>query len=1465
MFVLHFQLLLLTPHTTNTIHTPRSIFGHPFEQGPRIYLSGIEKTLKSFTPWFLDSSNQMACPLYNETHYNGTEREVHIPSGFRGAGWRHIALSYSQTQFGVYVDGHLDRSCETINGHLIADFFASDLVHVGINDHSDMGNAQPFHGAIDEVRMYSRMLTQTEIREAMYNEDRQLNDLVIRLSFNDKDADGEYVESSGNGNIVTSGGGLVGRTPLQVPSSAPIAGSDLIYWGKERPSTVVVPGTATDITVSLTSSDSMNAEAADLSAFSLELSSIAVASGSGSLIDANGDTVSVTTGAITLPGTSFTFRPNVGFSGDSVMTCEAAITNGTASEPVNVTVSILPNRAPVTGSGGYAISCDGINDFLYSSDFEWPVREFETEDGIIRGGDPITVEFWGWVDASSELDSAVFSVGNQEVASDWVDGFNPHAKVGRLHANVPFSSGELSFHVGTYSVASSGIRPLYEQWNHFALVHDQVSGTTMQVYINGELVANGTHDHIGIGRPSPTSTVETNERVRSLMICSWSFWSEVYHKGFIDELRIWNTSRTQEEVQANMFDTLVGNEEGLYGYWNFDDLSPVADPRAGGDMFKAKDLTSNGNDLEFGGCAPCEDYFKSWMPYNEGNGVYPPDKLVNEDAPGGGYRVCLPSAKSSDAMNFVQSETFGGVHCYGENIQPETRPTRPLSDAPFGGHVFPQVIDFDITTKIILNGTDPDGDAVRFIINSIPDLGTLSYSQDGGATRVNITADNTILPSSVSSVWFTPPRGGGGAPLTSFAYSLTDGYTSSSAFDVDIHVKCLKGSFINEAERQCSECAAGSYTTKTSLATECSLCGMNEYQPDAGQTTCLQCKIGTTFSLAGAAECSPCSTERRAPVSGLTVDETQCETPVAFTPLSDHIIQFSSDPTKRVIVNSVARYGQVYQVEEINGVLRRGASLLDAFSTAYFPSSEFASSVFSYSSQRVGQEAKNILGAPDILDYGESPRAWSPAARSDNVDDQIVVGFDTAVHVHSVTIYETYNTGTIVAIEAYNAAERTWEALWTGERVPSGSVIREFSPSLCPTFFITNRIRISLKTAGVSGSVQIDAVSLTGVSSIAGYQDVYVTDPLHRVMYVASSLEGGQTSYVESFTYTVRDCQGNPETLKSSVSMDVELNPPLSTLNSSFATTMLFFSSFGMLLSIVTCALILLYRNEQVVKASSVPFNVMNCFACLSAFIAATMFNMFHKEPESTDSFCMTFPFLVGFAFSVLFGSFLIKLYRINRIFHSKQFKQKAIPNSTLLGAVGAIYSLDLLINIAWAAINPLQKRLIADGNVQVYECDSDNIDVWYGLHYATKGLVMVMAIVYCVKTRDVPSLFNETKSIGFVSYNAAFGCLLTVGVLSLVQGNVNATVAIVNFGLQLVAYVALIVLFYPKFFAVWFGVEEMTTASKRTKAGSLISTSNRSKVTPFRNSGLAAHPVHRGSASLSSSQVASSSGMAEP
>jgi hypothetical protein len=97
------------------------------------------------------------------------------------------------------------------------------------------------------------------------------------------------------------------------------------------------------------------------------------------------------------------------------------------------------------------------------------------------------------------------------------------------------------------------------QWIHFAAV----SGAGgMSFYVNGLLVGQHTNtaSFATIGGGTNVLGHSLTGRTTDQDFC-----------GQIDELRIWNYCRTADQVRADMYKRLVGDESGLVHLWNFDD------------------------------------------------------------------------------------------------------------------------------------------------------------------------------------------------------------------------------------------------------------------------------------------------------------------------------------------------------------------------------------------------------------------------------------------------------------------------------------------------------------------------------------------------------------------------------------------------------------------------------------------------------------------------------------------------------------------------------------------------------------------------------------------------------------------------------------------------------------------------------------------------------------------------------
>ncbi len=100
----------------------------------------------------------------------------------------------------------------------------------------------------------------------------------------------------------------------------------------------------------------------------------------------------------------------------------------------------------------------------------------------------------------------------------------------------------------------NGVTTLSEGvWYHAAITYN---GTTLSLYLNGELESSGTRS---MKSSMGDLLLGTNKNL------------SMYLDGEMDEVRIWSTALSQSEIQANLYQMLTGTETGLLAYYSFED------------------------------------------------------------------------------------------------------------------------------------------------------------------------------------------------------------------------------------------------------------------------------------------------------------------------------------------------------------------------------------------------------------------------------------------------------------------------------------------------------------------------------------------------------------------------------------------------------------------------------------------------------------------------------------------------------------------------------------------------------------------------------------------------------------------------------------------------------------------------------------------------------------------------------
>ena len=226
----------------------------------------------------------------------------------------------------------------------------------------------------------------------------------------------------------------------------------------------------------------------------------------------------------------------------------------TAGDPV-VIAPAAGNERPIGNTGIYF---DGVDD---------RVEVGTSLNSLFNTGD-FTLEVW--VKQADLIDHALFS--NRPVANN---GFSFELQ----GTNVKFTLG------GVNGIVVTGAVPNVNQWYHVAAVYDSPNVT---IYVNGIEVGNQS-----VGVPFASS---------SPLYIGFMDYFNVQTAGQLDEARVFNTTRSAAQIQADMYSNQAN---GAVAYWNFDD------DLSGGNQQNVVDI-ANGNNGTLGLTAGIEAADPLW-------------------------------------------------------------------------------------------------------------------------------------------------------------------------------------------------------------------------------------------------------------------------------------------------------------------------------------------------------------------------------------------------------------------------------------------------------------------------------------------------------------------------------------------------------------------------------------------------------------------------------------------------------------------------------------------------------------------------------------------------------------------------------------------------------------------------------------------------------------------------------------
>jgi VCBS repeat-containing protein len=460
---------------------------------------------------------------------------------------------------------------------------------------------------------------------------------------------------------------------------------------------------------------------------------------------------------------SFDYTPAANFNGTDTFSYTAH--DGTSDSNVaTVTITVTGvNDAPVARDDRIGLVFDGTDDYVTIGDY--PGLNVSTS---------LTMEAWV---KPTGLGSGTKIIVNKE---------------GEYEMAINATTGEVMWAFDNFDPDwnwhHTGHHVQPNEWTHLAVTYDN---GVVNTYANGVLVEtyNGSGS-IGDNYPA----------LNQLMIGARENATTQRFNGQIDEVRVWNTTRTQLDIQTNMNALLSGVEPGLIGNWRLDEGSGVT--------VQDQSVFGHHGTLADGVNAAEMPVWRGYVVSEGGtlniaavNGVLAND-VDNDTDPLTASLVSGPLNAASftlhpdGSFDYTPAADFNGVDSFSyrandgsldSNVATVTIRVDPVNDLPVAtDNTVATTEDTAYNFSAAdFSYTDAEGDALvsARLTNLSLSGGTLTHS---GGTAVN--SGDTLSAAQLDTLVYTPAPNANGTPLAMFDFTVNDADLGVVAAQMSINV-----------------------------------------------------------------------------------------------------------------------------------------------------------------------------------------------------------------------------------------------------------------------------------------------------------------------------------------------------------------------------------------------------------------------------------------------------------------------------------------------------------------------------------------------------------------------------------------------------------------------------------------------------------------------------------------------------
>ena len=694
--------------------------------------------------------------------------------------WYHLAFSFNGTNFFFYCNGEFDP-----NNTVICVNYPSNI-RTKMTIGSDMMNPgdKNFYGMYDEFRKWKQYFPIEEVNARRFRKltAQEITNPNLTFYYSFDEGTGYHLKDSGQNNLTGNLGGTgsdmrIANAPIWVGSNSPLVNSFCVLetrFGKTENLTFKIYILVENGTLDISS---------NFSTYGIQLKILSLP-GNGSLLDYEKNTT-ISAQNYSVINNKFLYvapkSSNLSQISDEIDYCLYFNTETLCNV---YKILVTHNTAPFAENAGYTLWYDGLDDYLFAESFRWPLFRKNHS-----GGTPTTVEWWQLIRDSDFIVDNYQAAGAISFSIGFGDTNYTGCKEfcwGRFQAHTPWADTNAYFDYGWNNVDGSGrdgtnFQAYFNKWTHIALVSGGNESKIHTMYFDGQIPINGDW-----------GAISGQLITRDLQGLTIGCLHGSCLRAAIDEFRVWNKTRTLDEIRSTMNQKIADpkNTPNLYAYYNFNEIF---------NNNEILDLGVNNYTLKGGAC-------------------------------------------SND------SEYYGSELCFGnfENISlPASYPTSQWSTAPVSDIIYNISILESQNFSFLLNGTDLNADEITLKFLSTPQFYNITYNNQSLNYGVVLKSPNYFLGTKFNqwSVQVFPESEYAGRPLDKLTFILNDGITDSIENVVYLNVDCNLGRFLDIDDRKCHPCSPGSFANTTG-STFCFLCPQYYYQPNSSAINCAFCPEG---------------------------------------------------------------------------------------------------------------------------------------------------------------------------------------------------------------------------------------------------------------------------------------------------------------------------------------------------------------------------------------------------------------------------------------------------------------------------------------------------------------------------------------------------------------------------------------------------------------------------------------------